>query len=322
MNTFETIQFHPRILDLDPSGPSRLEGWKGFRETDDGILKGIVPTSAMDKEVARSLDRVRGGISKNIHKRSCLRRSFKENKFPHRGYCYRDHLALTAWSGLPLIYREGWCLDLSKSSSTAMLLVDMPSQEHNNRIMRWQDPTEEEWGVGLYYHGWTYNTDTGKCVDITVGKHNGMRDGILVPICWENFGNSAKQSAYIARLLTKQALKHERKFLTRYDVTPENWNSKMKSESTDWSFYHKSQVMPYTRRGFYHGLKDICDAFHSLPKSHGLYPATQIKSCAANMTPKRLVESVWRNHPRAYWEEQWRHKKESFIEPVPAYFAA
>jgi len=341
--TIEEMVFHPDMLLMDPNGYKVFEGWNGFFDAD-FAMHGSPPRYIFSEDVNEGIDtlqsRMRQLTRGTVHNAvSVCGGRLAVDKIPQRGGCFGTHQLMTAFSGMPLIYREGFCFKFSKNPvyKNGAILQKKINPE-TGELQNWISPHTGRYTISFFYHGWCWNEQTKEIVDITQGPHSGLSDGFIIPMIWKSYGNSANKSHRLMsnfwshqwarqRQLVKSSIKKTRKHQRMTGDYSVN-NTVVAKGFEDCSMWHPMADIGYSRNAFYRGLHAIVPELKNrqdiLKMLHPRMPKSMIQNfdeVEAFRMAHCIVLTFWqKRHARVQNPIAWNAAKAKWSEPTKPYF--
>lgn len=341
--SIEEFVWNDEMFKMDPNGPYMFDNWKGFLL--DGCMWGSIPRIRFSSEVNSGIDRMKNNLE--ILTQGTAHNASKKNKLaiqnlPMRSACFGTHQLMTAFSGMPLIYKEGFVLKygpaymLKRGQKTKIKL-----NPENNVLMDWNNPRGKTvQTLTIFYHGWCVDQRTGQVVDVTAGQHNGLRDGFIVPLIWKSYGNNASSSQKITSKWWK-----DHWALDRHYVSMTKRKTKRKALAEGCSIHdayspagwlkrgrHRPEWMPmndlgYSRNAPYRGLHRILPKLNnkqSVLRAINFHPQ-MIKNYdarAVTLHAMAIMRLFWnsKRHARLQSPIIWQERQETFVEPTKPLF--
>ena len=325
---------------MDPNGPYMFDGWNGWLHN--GCMWGSIPRTRFTPEVNIGIDKLKDNLEKltqgTAHNMNRLSQLTIEN-LPMRGACFGTHQLMTAFSGMPLIYKEGYVLKYGPATVVTHKSnrIRQRLNPKNNLKMDWVNPRgKKQQTLTVLYHGWCVNEATGAIVDITGGQHNGLRDGFIVPLIWKSYGNNASSSQKITSTWWKKHWNIDKRY-----VSLTTKKTQRKAEALGCSIHdayspagwfrrgrHRQAWMPMHDLGFsrnapYRGLHRILPKLKNKPS---VLRAIGMPSKMVNNYDPVVVTAhamgIWKlfwmmkRHARLAAPLDWEQRREAFVEPT------
>jgi hypothetical protein len=335
--SIEEFVWNPDMMKLDPDGYRVFEGWRGFI-SHDKCIQGALPRYLFTDEVNRGIDRVKERLvpmsAGTFH--DAMSERLSASMFPQRGSCFGAHQLMTAYSELPLVYREGFCFKFSPCWNLPRNHnYQQKLNPENGKIEDWIDPKmAPTYSLSFFYHGWCWSESTGEIVDITGGPHSGLSDGFVIPMIWKNYGTNAKKSRKILkgwwgenwnkqRQIVKQTVKKHVKYQHAtgdYDSFDIDIPKVQLRRLQAWMPMHE---LGYSRNAFYRGLFRVMPKLKMHPNvlaAVGM-PQDMIARYDADdvFNHARVLVSIFWNggrHARLRTPENWTDMMLNYREPT------
>ena len=349
MKRFQTLDFEPKMIELNPNGHSIVEGWDGFIDPTDGCARGKVPRHIFPDHVNDAIDRMNWSVerlARNTAHTISMSTRVKAGTMPQRSACYGTHQLLTAFGGMKALeYREGYVLKSSPLQTPHPLskkdkdgnLIQYECIDPSTGIMsprKWIVEGEERRDIQIIYHGWCWDNDRQETVDITEGTYGGNSDGYIVPLAWQTVGNNAKHSKLtISSAYRKDWARQQKIFKSSLKSARKLASKQMKngmSGTFEWKvpdailsslMWEAPLDIAYSRRAFYHSINDVIRGFTVNECMANGISENSAKAIVSDPIYRgsyvaMLVGNLWSegSHMRLTAEKDWNSRKKNWRE--------